>query len=80
MAGSSFPGGVQVIEPEEPDSVSVRPNAQKTCAAWYFLKEEVIKRQQQSDMQGRLAFLGIAAPTETHRYPTNQQIGQRTSR
>ena len=64
-----MPDAEQIIEPQKPGSASTGPNAQKTCAARNVLKEEVIKRQQQSDMQGRLAFLGIAAPTETHRYP-----------
>jgi hypothetical protein len=60
----------QIIEPQKPGSASTRPNAQETSAAWNVFKEEFIKRQQQSDIQRRLAFLGIAAPTKTHRYPS----------
>jgi hypothetical protein len=33
-----------------------------------------------SDIQRRLTFLGIAAPTKTHRYPNHQKIGQRSLR
>jgi len=56
------------------------PNVQKTSTAWNVFKEEFIKRQQQSDIQRRLAFVGIAAPTKTHRYPNHLKIGQRSLR
>jgi hypothetical protein len=70
----------QIIEPQKPGSASARPNAQKTSVAWNVFKEEFIKRQQQSDVQRRLAFLGIAAPTKTHSLPHHQQIGRRSLR
>jgi len=66
------PDRAQIIEPKKPDRASVSPNTQKTRAAWNVFKEKFIKRKQQSDMQRPIAFLGTAAPTETHGPPTNQ--------
>jgi len=40
----------QINEPQEPDSASTRPDAQKTCAARNVFKKEIIDRQQQSDV------------------------------
>jgi hypothetical protein len=62
----SVPDAPQIIEPQKPRSSSTRPNAQQAAIAWNVFKEEFIKRQQQSDIQRRLAFVGIAAPTTTH--------------
>jgi hypothetical protein len=59
----------QIFKPQTPDSASTRPDAQKTCAARNVFKKEFIKRQQQFDFQRRLASIGIAGPTKTHRYP-----------
>jgi hypothetical protein len=40
----------QIIEPEEPDSASTRPDAQNTCAARKLFTKEFIDRQQQSNL------------------------------
>jgi len=60
----------QIIEPQKPGSASVRPNAQKTCAARNVFKEEVIKRQQHSDIHRRLAFLSIGYTNKDSSLPT----------
>ena len=66
---SQVPDAAQIVEPQKPGSASDSPNTQKTCVAWNVFKKEVIKRQQQSDIQRRPTCFGIAAPAKTHRPP-----------